>query len=831
MSETDEVPKDARAASGQPPSSEAGISSNPSEETLVDSTAGESAFPAAEVRFVGPYRLLRKLGEGGMGQVWLAEQSAPLQRRVALKLIKAAMYDDSLLQRFLSERQSLAIMNHPCIAKVFDAGATPEGQPYFVMEYVAGLPISSYCDLKRLKIRERLELFIKVCEGVQHAHQKAIIHRDLKPANILVIDVDGKPTPRIIDFGLAKNAAPQVAGDTVLTQLGGFVGTPGFISPEQADPSLGDVDTRADVYSLGAILYVLLTSSLPFDPAQWKQQSIYEVLRHLREDDPPTPSTKISSERGTQSAVAGARRTDPHELVTQLRGDLDWITMKALEKDRSRRYGAPSELAADIQRYLHDQPVLARPASTRYRLRKYVARHRIGAAVVAGLTLLLIAFVITQALQLRRIKRERDRADREAAAAKNVSDFMTGLFRVSNPSEARGNSITAREILDKGGKQIETSLIGQPELQARLMGTMGEVYWSLGLYSQAQPLLERALDTRRRLLGPEHPDTLRSMDQMARNLERQGHYVEAEKLVRETLDARRRVLGPEHPDTIASLHGLGVVTLDEGRFAEAEKLNREVLAILRRVRGPEDPDVVKSITNLALTLSDEGNNAEAEKLYRETLDIQRRALGPTHPDTLLTMTSLARTLSSEGKYSDADKILRETLDTKRRVLGPDHSETLWSMFDLGVNLRSSGSSSEAEKLHRETLGIRRRVLGPEHPETLMSANELAATLDDLHRYADAEKLYRETLDIQRRVLGPEHPETAVTKYNLACNLALTGRRGEALTFLRDSIDHGLPIRTAEGIEQDTDLKALHGDPRFTAIVADVRQRTALVQTP
>jgi non-specific serine/threonine protein kinase/serine/threonine-protein kinase len=398
-------------------------STYPSAETVAE-------LPSVQQTSLGPYRLLQKLGEGGMGREWLAEQTAPVRRRVALKLIKAGMYDDAVLKRFASERQSLAILDHPSIAKVFDAGTTPDGQPYFVMEYVPGVPVTDYCDQKRLNIRERLALFIKVCEGVQHAHTKAIIHRDLKPANILVNEVDGKPLPRIIDFGLAKATTSLAPDESMLTRLGAFVGTPGYMSPEQADTSLQDVDTRTDVYSLGVILYVLLTGSLPFD----SKKNIHEVLRQVREDEPPRPSTKIAADKESSTGSAQNRGSEPRHLAKLLRGDLDWITMKALEKDRTRRYGTPSELAADITRYLRHEPVVARPASTGYRLHKYARRHRIAVAVAAGLIAMLAAFAVAQRVQLQRTRLERDRANRERDRATRITDFMTGMFQVSDPS-------------------------------------------------------------------------------------------------------------------------------------------------------------------------------------------------------------------------------------------------------------------------------------------------------------------------------------------------------------------------------------------------------------
>jgi serine/threonine protein kinase len=752
-------------------------------ETTFDSSQSVTAEAKTRGRTsIGPYVLVRKLGEGGMGQVWLAEQTAPVKRQVALKLIKGGLYDSAVIQRFESERQSLAVMNHPAIAKVFDAGTTKDGQPYFVMEFVDGPPITRYCDSKKLKVRERLELFIKVCDGVQHAHQKAIIHRDLKPSNILVVEVDGKATPRIIDFGVAKAISPQAGAEqTQFTEMGALVGTRGFMSPEQADPNVLDVDTRTDVYSLGVVLYVLLTGMLPFDSDGGKKKPIDEMLRQLREEDPPSPSTKVNTEKETATAAAERRGTDSKQLGKSLQGDLDWITMKAVERDRARRYGTPSELAADIVRFLENRPVVARPASTGYRLKKYVQRHRIGVAATFGAAVLLVLFAITQSVQLRRTTRERDRANR-------ITDFMTGMFKVSDPSEARGNTITAREVLDRASKDIDTGLTKDPELQARLMYTMGKVYLSLGLDSNAQSLLERALDIQRRVLGSEHLETLESAASVAKALRYQGRYPEAEKLERQTLETQRRLLGPQHPSTLTLISDLANTLFSEGRYPEAEKLQRETLQIRRDVLGPQHADTLSSMHELGITLNKEGHYAEAEKLQREVLDVQRRVLGPDHPETLAAINSLGNIMIFEARFADAEELYREEVALRRRVQGPENSDTLVAMGNFANALSAGGHYLEAEKLQRETVDIDTRILGPEHPQTLLAMENLSFTLGNEKRFADAERLQRQIIAIGRRVLGPEHSDVLETMNGLAGNLQREGRYAEAEKLDRETLD-------------------------------------------
>jgi len=813
------------------------------------------SISAAPLQSIGPYRLLKILGEGGMGQVWLAEQASPVRRQVALKLIRSGMLHSIALQRFQSERQSLAIMDHPCIAKVFDAGAAPGGQPYFVMEYVEGVPITQYCDQKKLPLPDRLRLFIQVCEAVQHAHRKAIIHRDLKPANILVVEIDGKPRPRIIDFGIAKAAVPSEPDATLFTQAGVLLGTPGYMSPEQIDPTVRDVDTRTDVYSLGVILYELLTGSLPFNTQQLKKQPLDKLLRILREEDPPSPSTKVDADGDKTIESADLRGLQPAQLVTLLRGDLDWVTMKALERDRDRRYGSPSELVAEIERYLQNRPVLARPASVSYRLRKYVRRHGVAVAVASGGLALLIAFAVMQGVQLRRITRERDRANR-------ITEFMTSMFKVADPNEARGNSITAREILDKSSKEIETGLAKDPQLQAQLMSTMGQVYVSMGLFPQGQAMLERAVQTGRRIGGSDDPDALRAMSYLSFLLLRQGRYADAEKLFKEAIPGQERVFGANDAITLNTRRYLASVLEFEGKYTEADSVMTKVLADDRRALGTENAETLRAMNVMANILDDEKRLPEAEKLYRQTLEIQIHTLGPDAPETLTSASNLAGALQELGRLDEAEKLQRETLAARAHVLGPDHPDTLAVKANLANTLDSTSRFAEAETIYHEVIVTQTRVLGADNPDTLVTAGNLGSTLQRDGKLAEAEKLQSSILEAKRRVLGPDHPETlktlaslaatlfiegkdtearkiysdrieAIRKqpgqpglggayYDFACGAALAGHRDEAFELLRHAIDSG--YLDLENTQSDRDLQSLHSDPRFDALLAEMKTK-------
>jgi serine/threonine protein kinase/TolA-binding protein len=820
----------------------------------LDSAAGNR--PAAGI--VGPYQVLHLIGEGGMGQVWLAEQTQPVQRRVALKLIKVGMDTREVVARFESERQALALMDHPAIAKVFDAGSTPEGRPYFVMEYVAGLPITHYCDQHRLTMQQRMELFITVCEGVQHAHQKAIIHRDLKPSNILVTEVDGKPAPRIIDFGIAKATSQPLDAPTRFTRVGSVIGTLGYMSPEQAGSGGEDIDTRSDVYSLGVVLYELLVGAPPLD---LKKLAHDEALRQLRDQDAPRPSTRLRSLGAGSAETARNRGADVPTLTRALRGDADAIALKALEKDRQRRYASPAELAADIQRYLHHEPVSAHPPSAAYRARKYIRRHRLGVGLASAVVLLLLGFAIAQAVELRTIRKARDRADR-------ITGFMTDMFKVADPGQARGNDIRVREVLDKASTQIVSGLSKEPEDQARLMQVMGDVYRNLGLYPQSEALIRRALAIQTRLLGTDSQDTLQSMATLSGVLQDESRFAEAEKVARQTLDARTRVLGPENRETLNATNQLTAILRDEGHYPEAEVMSRKQVASALRKFGPTDPVTITGETNLAIDLAYEGKLPEAEKEFRDVLQGDLARVGPDDPATVAAQANLGALLLKQDEFAAAEKIFRETTEKERHLFGPEHPKTLLNMGNLGLALTGEKHYPEAEAVFRETVAIKTKKLGEANRSTLVTAGNLAEVLRDEGKYADAEQLIRQTLAIEERtlgkdhsdtlrsdqvlgqllideghypeaervlledydrslrVLGADHPNTSIAAYYLGVAYAAEGKKEEALARLTLAVDHGSGVDAVQAIGTDPLLKSLHGDPAFDALVAREHQHDA-----
>jgi non-specific serine/threonine protein kinase/serine/threonine-protein kinase len=638
----------------------------------VTQTAVGSGTPEGSI---GPYRLLERIGDGGMGEVWLAEQQRPVRRQVALKIIKAGLDTAQVVARFEAERQALALMDHPAIAKVFDAGTTELGRPYFAMEFVRGESLMAYCERHRLTIRDRLELFVHICEGVQHAHQKGIIHRDLKPSNILVSAQGDRPAPKIIDFGVAKATSQPLIERTLYTSLGGFVGTLEYMSPEQAEMGGVDVDTRADVYALGAVLYELLTGELPFDRRQFVTSGFDEIRHAIREIRPPKPSTRVTQLGDAADAAAHRRQTTHGSLKTLLRGDLDWITMKALEKDRARRYPTAMDFAADVRRHLESLPVTAGPPSALYRGRKFVRRHRVGVGVGSTIFVLLTLFAFAMALQAGRIARERDRANREARNTRQVADFLIELFAVSDPSESRGNSLTAREILQKGAEKLDQRLDEQPDVKARLQATIGTVYTSLGLYREAEPLLRRALETNQRLLGDDDAETVGSAHQLANLLWYQDKLKEAERLYTDVIARRERTLGVADPQTLRAKFDLGTVYWAEKRLDEAERITGETLERQRQVLGEAHKHTQDSMHSLASIYYRQGRLPEAETLQVKVLELRRRVLGSDHPETLLDVYNLATIHDRMERVDTAEQLYKSAVADMSRVLGTTHRWT------------------------------------------------------------------------------------------------------------------------------------------------------------
>lgn len=796
----------------------------------------------------GKYKLVEELGKGGMGIVYKAEQIKPVKRGVALKVIKLGMDTDQVVARFETERQALAVMDHPNIAKVFDAGATERGRPYFVMELVQGIPIAEYCDKHKLRTRERLELFMPVCQAVQHAHQKGVIHRDLKPSNVIVSVQEDKPIPKIIDFGIAKATGHRLTERTLFTEQGQLIGTPEYMSPEQAEMSGLDVDTRTDIYSLGVMLYELLVGVLPFDPKTIREAGFSEIQRVIRETEPPKASTRLSKLRDTQTSIAEHRRTDPVSLQRQLKGDLDWITMKAMSKDRTQRYASASELASDIMRHLKHDPILASPPSTIYRIRKYVRRHKTGVVAAALVVLAMVIGITGTSIGLVKARLAEKRAKTEAETSQQVSDFLVDLFKVSDPSEAKGNTITAREILDQGANKIATSLQDQPPIQARMMDTIGEVYMNLGLYKQSAPLLEKAFELRQevfgenhievaeslynlsllcaeeakydeaenlgkrsltireKVLGPEHPDTAEGLSNLGEIYRKMGKFDEAESFFRRSLDIREKALEPEHVDVASSLNSLANVAQHQGKYDLAEPLYKRALKIWEKALGKDDLKVANCLNNLGLLYWKQDKFTEAEYLYKRCLSIKERIYGSDHPEVALSLHNLGLLYSTQGRFTEAESLYRRSIRIEEKTRGPDHPDVALKLDSLAILFCRHGKFEESIPFFQRALKIREKVLGPDHPDVAFSLNNLAATYGNLDMHDKIESLFKRALSIREKAYGPDHPLVAASLQNLGNTYFDLGKFEEAEPLIQRS----LSIREkALGPEHSSVASSLH----------------------
>jgi serine/threonine protein kinase/tetratricopeptide (TPR) repeat protein len=757
---------------------------------------------------IGPYKLLQQLGEGGMGTVWMAEQEQPVRRQAALKIIKAGLDSDQVVARFEQERQALALMDHPHIAKVLDAGATETGRPFFVMELVQGMPLTKYCDQQHLTPRERLELFVLVCQAVQHAHQKGIIHRDLKPSNVLVALYDGQPVPKVIDFGIAKATGQKLTERTLFTEVGQLIGTLEYMAPEQAELNNLDIDTRADIYALGVILYELLTGSTPFTRQQLRSVAFTEMLRLIREVEPPRPSTRLSSSVQLPS-LAAQRQLEPRRLTRLVQGDLDWIVMKCLEKDRGRRYETANGLALELQRYLADEPVLASPPGAGYQLSKFLRRNKgpVGAAALVLLTLLAgivgTSWGLVEARQQRdvavvqkeraenaeavandrlvEVTQQKQRAEaaeglakEEAAIARAVNEFLQqDLLGQADPANQAGSEtgrdkdVKVRTLLDRTAKSIEGKFKDQPLTEAAIRLTLGNTYRALGSYPEAQLQLERSVQLYRERLGEDHLDTLAGKNSLALLYQSQAKFDQAEPLLREVLALRTSKLGADHPDTLLSKLSLAGLYREQTHYDRSETLYQEVLAGLRAQLGADHPYTLATKHNLAVLYLAQGKLDQAQPLLQEALDGRTARLGADHPHTLLSKFYLAELYRYRKDLDRAEQLHKEVLADRTATLGADHLSVLQSKNTLAVAYANHGKLDQAEPLYKEALAGRRAKLGPDHPDTLRTTNNLAILYYRQKAYDRAEPLFQAMLQARTAKLGANHHETLLSKHNLA----------------------------------------------------------------
>lgn len=773
---------------------------------------------------IGNYRLRERIGEGGMGEVYLADQEQPIQRVVALKIIRPGLESKSVIARFESERQALAMMSHRNIARALDAGTMDDGRPYFVMEYVQGVPITEYCDDNLLTTSERLDLLAQVCDGLHHAHQKAIIHRDIKPSNVLVTMSDGKPVPKIIDFGVAKAAAQPLTARTLLTELGQLIGTPEYMSPEQAELTGDNVDTRTDIYSLGVLMYEVLVGVLPFDRDDLRRAGFEEILRRIREDDPPKPSTRLAT---TANKSAHHRKSTVNRLSSELRGDLDWITMKALEKDPARRYRSATEMADDIRRYLRFEPVSAGPPGAAYRIQKFARRHRVGVAFAVASVLFLSTFTVTTSVQAGWIADERDRANDEAQGSREIVDFLIDLFQRADPGRAKGADVTAREILDTGAAEI-ARLDDKPRTQAAFAETIGGVYGVMGLFDQGQALLERALEIRERTgvdtdadalalagtqlelgtlmirgrntdsgvalveqalatygeLAPDSLELANAYNALGNGLKENGDYPQAEELHRKAL-AIREQYDPARSSLSSSLHNLGSLRFMQEDLEQAEDYYRRAIEVSTAVDGEMDYGTGTTKHTLAMVLAAQGRYAAAIPLEQSSLEIREKVLGPEHPHVALSLRTLAEIMTYVGEGEAAEPLAARAARIGRATWGLDVPDVWWMERGHAEVLNAIGRSEEALTIMTEL--VERVEAAPRRVEYALHLAELGNSLRGVQRFDDARAKYEAAIAVSVGENGAGSPWTAELQLGLARTLRDDGRTSEARELYEEAL--------------------------------------------
>ncbi len=777
------------------------------------------------------YTIVELIGEGGMGSVYLAEQSQPMRRQVALKLIKGGMDSQSVLRRFDAERQALAIMDHPSIAKVYDGGTGLHGQPYFAMELVRGLPITEYCDNERLSVRERLKLFVQVTEAVQHAHMKGIIHRDLKPANLLVATLDGRPHPKVIDFGVAK-AMEQNLSDQSTAATAFIVGTPAYMSPEQADPTTTDIDTRTDVYSLGVILFELLVGSPPHELRSSQGGKVAELLQLVRDADSPRPSSKLSEAKELPK-IAADRSTEPQRLTYLLRSELDWIVLKALARDRNQRYKTANALARDVDRYLAGEIVEAQPPSAKYRLKKIATRYK--RYVIAGslLVLVLLSGMIGTAWGLLEAKkqyalakteaREKEKAlqneSRERAYAEAIADFVVRDFLALTTLEGRldfdaqdsglTKDSTLQDLLDRASVKLDGRSDLDPRADARLRWMIGRSFYLQGEYSKAidafqrshelylqvfgpdnlstlnaqdglakalhwngkydlaRPLIEDSLKRKTVLSGVENVETLNSMSLQALNLRKLGEPEKAAEIFERTLKLRKSVLGPEAHDTLTNMYDLTLAYRDLDQRSKALTLLEQTLALQKSTLGLENPDTNTSLALLATFYREAGKFEKALPLMEQDLSWTKANYGEEHPKVIFAVANLAACYRDSGKTDLAIQMSEQAYEMVQKTFGPEHPNAANAMSSLAMAYRAAGDHEKALPYFEKTLGLRKKAFEPKHPNILASMVNLAACYRSLNRNTEAQDLTKRCLELSTEIHGADHRTTLTTMGNLA----------------------------------------------------------------